>query len=69
VLLHAVHYAGAHTIVQGAAVGFFNWIGFIAVVLLSQVMYEHRPFGLFLVNNGYLLLSLLIMGAVFAVWP
>ena len=32
VLLHAVHYAGATTIGTGAAVGFFNWLGFIGVV-------------------------------------
>ena len=26
VLVHAVHYAGAHNWPQGAAVGFFNWL-------------------------------------------
>src|SRR5215467_13229319 len=69
ILLHAVHYAGAHTIGQGAAVGFFNWLGFIGVLTLGQMFYEHRPFSYFAINNGYLLLSLLIMGAILAVWP
>ena len=27
VLVHAVHYVGAHNWAQGAAVGFFNWLG------------------------------------------
>lgn len=68
VLVHAVVYAGAATVGQGVAVGFFNWLGFIAVTMLGLVFYENRPFKLFLINNGFLLLSLLIMGAVLAVW-
>ena len=40
VLVHAVHYAGAHNWTQGAAVGFFNWLGFVAVATLDSVMFE-----------------------------
>jgi Protein of unknown function (DUF1761) len=68
VLVHAIRYAGAATIAQGAVVGFFNWLGFIAVTMLGLVFYENRPFKLFLINNGFLLLSLLVMGAILAVW-
>ena len=68
VLVHAVVYAGAATVASGAAVGFFNWLGFIATVTIAQVTYERRPFRLFLINNGALLISLLIMGAILAVW-
>lgn len=69
VLVHAVHYAGAHNWAQGAAVGFFNWLGFVAVATLGSVTFEKRPLQLYLINNGYLLLTLLIMGAALAVWP
>jgi hypothetical protein len=69
VLVHAVHYAGAHNWAQGAAVGFFNWLGFVAVATLGTVTFEKRPLQLYLINNGYLLLALLVMGAVLAVWP
>ena len=68
VLVHAVHYAGATSAGQGAAVGFFNWLGFIATVSLSTVNYEKRPFMLWVINNGYQLITLLIMGAIVAVW-
>jgi hypothetical protein len=68
VLVHAVKYAGAATAAQGAAVGFFNWLGFVAVVTIGTVTYLRKPFQLFLVQNGYLLLSLLAMGAILAVW-
>jgi hypothetical protein len=69
VLVHAVHYAGANTAALGAAVGFFNWIGFIAATTLGYVMYEKRPIKLFLIDNGYSLLALLLMGAIVAAWP
>ncbi len=68
VLVHAVHYAGAKGPAEGASVGFFNWLGFIAAVSLGSVFFERRPFKLFLLNNVYLLLSLLMMGAIVAVW-
>ena len=54
VLVHAVHYAGAHNWAQGAAVGFFNWLGFVAVATLGSVTFEKRPLKLYLINNGYL---------------
>jgi Protein of unknown function (DUF1761) len=68
VLVHAVHYAGAKSLGQGAAVGFFNWLGFIAVVTLTTSVYEGKPFKLFLFNNVYLAVSLATMGAILAVW-
>ena len=68
VLVHAIRYAGATTATQGMAVGFFNWLGFVAVVTIGAVTYERKPFKLFLLINGYLLISLLVMGAILAVW-
>ena len=68
VLLHAVKYAGATTALQGVAVGFFNWLGFVAVVTIGTVTYLGKPLKLFWLQNGYLLLSLLAMGAILAVW-
>lgn len=47
-------------------VGFWFWLGFIAVTTLSQVIYENRPMQLFVINNGFRLLSLVIMGAIVA---
>lgn len=69
VMVHAVHYAGAQTIGQGAAVGFFNWLGFVAVTTFVANVYERRPLTLFLINNVFTAIVLVIMGAIFAVWP
>jgi Protein of unknown function (DUF1761) len=68
VLFHAIRYAEATTVLQGLTVGFFCWLGFIAVATSTTVTYERKPFALFLLNNGYLLISLLVMGAILAVW-
>jgi len=68
VLVHAVHYAGAAGAGQGAAVGFFNWLGFISTVMLMMTLYEKRSAKLFWINSGFQLISLLIMGAIVAVW-
>ena len=68
VLVHAVHYAGARGPLQGAAVGFFNWLGFVLVVALAGAAYERRPLALVAINTGYQLVGLLVMGAIVAVW-
>ena len=69
VLVHAVHYAGANTLALGAAVGFLNWLGFVAVTHLGSVTFEKRSFALFTLNMGFLVISLVVMGAILAVWP
>jgi hypothetical protein len=68
VLANAVGYAGAATIGQGAAVGFFNWLGFIAAVQLSETLHEHRPLRFFAINTGYNFIALILMGALLAAW-
>ncbi len=69
ILLHAIYYAGATTLFQGAAVGFLNWLGFIATVSIAQVFYEKKSWRLWSINNGYLVIALIVMGAILAVWP
>src|SRR5438093_13050049 len=66
VLAHAIRYEGATSMLEGMAVGFFNWLGFVVVVIISNVIYERKPFKLYLLNNGYLLLSFLVMSVILA---
>jgi hypothetical protein len=68
VLVHAIHYAGAASLGTGAAVGFFNWLGFVGTLTLASTVYEQRPLKLWVIGNAYQLLSLVIMGAVLAIW-
>ncbi|MGA2169172.1 MAG: DUF1761 domain-containing protein [Terracidiphilus sp.] len=68
VLAHVVMWAGATTWCWGALIGFICWLGFIAAPLLSETMYEQRPFKLFFINAGYWLVALMISGVVLAAW-
>jgi len=69
VLVHAIKYAGAASIGSGAAVGFLNWLGFVAVTTLSATLHEHRSLRLWLISSGYQLVALIVMGAILAGWP
>ena len=68
VLAHAVFYAGATNAGTGVAVGFFNWLGFVLVVLLDDWAAAKRPFKLLAITSGSNLVALLIMGAIFGAW-
>ena len=68
VLAHAVNYAGAKSISEGMMVGFWNWLGFIAVTQLGGWLWEGKPFKFFTISAGYYLITLMIMGAILAVW-
>ena len=68
VLAHFVSYTQSTTIMDGAVAGFWLWLGFIATVTLGMVLWEGKPVKLYLLNNAHQLLSLMIMGAILAVW-
>ncbi len=72
VLHHALFFANQYLKTSGVGgglmVGFFNWLGFIAPVTIGIVTYEKKPFVLWVLNNAYWLISLLVMGIILAVW-
>ncbi len=68
VLAHVILWSGADTLGWGALVGFVAWLGFFAAPNYPQGIYERRPFGVFLINNGYWLLGLVVVGALLAIW-
>jgi hypothetical protein len=68
VLAHFVNYSSAQTLTAGIQTGFWAWLGFVATTSITNVFFEHRPFGLFLINTGYNLVCLAVMGAILAAW-
>jgi hypothetical protein len=72
VLLHSIVFGNAYLgkggIPGGLMGGFFGWLGFIAPVTLTNVIYEKRPWKLWLLDNSFWVLSLLVMGAILSVW-
>lgn len=68
ILAHFVQYAGAVSWSQGMQAGFWAWLGFIATTTLNSVLFEGKSKALYILGNGYYLVSLLIMGAILAIW-
>jgi hypothetical protein len=72
ILAHAVIFAGSYMktsgIGLGLTTGLFNWLGFIAPVTIGVVIYEKKPFMLWVLTNAYWLISLLVMGVILALW-
>jgi hypothetical protein len=67
-LIYASEYMKMSGISAGLMCGFFNWLGFIAPVTLGVVMYQKKSWMLWILDNAYWLLSLLVMGAILASW-
>src|SRR5690242_9895106 len=67
VLAHFVAYTDSTTIGEGMQTGFWAWLGFTATAFASTALFEGRPRGLYLINVGFHLVSLVLMGAVLAV--
>ena len=55
-------------ITNGLLTGLFVWLGFIATTMLNSVLWEGKPFKLYLLNIFYYLISLLIAGAILSAW-
>ena len=52
----------------GALVGFHVWLGFVATVQLTGVLFMKQSMKLFAINTGYQLVCYLVMGAILGAW-
>ncbi|HLD81782.1 MAG TPA: DUF1761 domain-containing protein [Patescibacteria group bacterium] len=68
VLSQFVILTSADTFDEGAKVAFWLWLGFVATVGVSEYIYTKRPAKLFVINMGYHLASMLLMGGILASW-
>ncbi len=56
------------SVMEGATLGAMVWLGFVAVTLVNTVVFESKPWTLFLINSGYQLVCLVVSGIILAVW-
>ncbi len=68
VLAHFVDYVGAASVTDGLLTGFYAWLGFAVTYEVIHGLFEARPTRLLMINSGYHLVGLLIMGGVLAAW-
>jgi len=62
---------GATTLTIGIKSALWVWVGFIATNSASSYLFsaENKPLKLYLLDNGYMLTSLIAMGAILSLWP
>jgi len=68
VLAQLCAWRNATTAARGASLGVLLWIGIIGPITYTTNMYEMRPLNLFLLNEGYVLVGLFLMGAILGAW-
>ncbi len=68
VLAHIISYVQANTLWQGGQTGFWVWLGFVAAIMVSGGLFEHRRKKLVAINVFFQLLNLVVIGAILAVW-
>lgn len=64
VLASLIGMGGVKTLEGGLTAGFFAWLGFVAPVQMSEVLFGGKSWNLYYINTGFQLASLLAMGAV-----
>lgn len=72
VLSHNVAFSGsflgASGIWLGLMTGFWNWLGYQVIIFINGYLYERKSVQLTVINAAYMLIALLVMGAIIAVW-
>ena len=70
VLAHVVSLTNAVNWQSGAMTGFTVWLGFVATTGANEYLFavKPKPWKLYLINQGNLLATLVVMGAILATW-
>src|SRR5262245_2299120 len=65
ILSHLGVVGSAH---HGAGWGFHLWLGIAAPIGFTAILYSDKPFAAFLIDTGYQLAYLVVMGAILGAW-
>ena len=67
-LAYFIALTAADTFLGGMTVGAFAWLGFTAATSMNNVIFEGKPFKLYIINASYYLVGLAVSGGVLAIW-
>jgi len=56
------------SVVDGAILGFWVWLGFVVTTSFSDYLFSGRPIKLFAINESYYLVVLVLVGGLFGAW-
>jgi hypothetical protein len=72
VLAHSLVFAGTYMhltgVMAGLEAGLWNWLGFVAPVTVSGVLWESKSWKWWFITAGYYLVALGIMGVILSLW-
>ena len=68
VLAIFINFSQVSSVMDGVVIGALAWLGFIATTMLGIILWEGKPVKLYLINVSQYLVSLVVMGAILAVW-
>ncbi len=68
VLAKLMHAISIYDLMFGLKLGFGVWLGFVATVQFTGVLFQKQSTKLFGINTGYQLVCYLAMGAILGVW-
>jgi len=69
ILSNFINILGISVAIQGIILGFWIWLGFLAcTTLLNSVLWDGKPWDLFVLNGLYWLVDLMLAGLILAVW-
>ncbi len=69
VLALALSYTQSQGLIEGALLGFWLWVGFVATTSLPNYLFKGQSLQLYLIESSNHLVALVVMGAVLASWP
>jgi hypothetical protein len=68
ILAHFVDYLDASTMIEGVELALWVWLGFFATQMIGSVLWEDRPWKLYVINVGHYLVVLIIMAVILTLW-
>jgi Protein of unknown function (DUF1761) len=68
VIARIMRWADVDDVWNGALVGVLIWVGFVGTVLAVTTYFSGRPRELWLINAGYQLVAIVLMGAIHGAW-
>jgi len=68
VLALLLRHLGADSTADGAAWGFHAWLGFALPIGFTANLYSDKPAAAFLIDAGYQLVYMTVMGAILGAW-
>ena len=69
VLAHFVHYLEVTTLAGAFLAAFWIWLGFTATVQIGAVLWDNKPWKLYVLNTLHSLVALIVMASILALWP